>query len=104
MMPETTLRAFFDPVFYELNKLGDLLSVYEIKYPIAQRQLEREFEAILAFIASGGRMGRSTKELHDHFLGMMDKSKIRERLNWLIQEKKIIRSVGAKYTNFYFLK
>lgn len=104
MMPKTTLLALFVPVFGELNKLIDSMSVYELKYPIAQRQLEKEFDAIIAFIASGGRMGRSTKELHNQFLGMMDKSKIRERLNWLIDEKKIMKSVGVKYTNFYFLK
>lgn len=103
MMSKTTLLALLDPVFGELNKLIDSISVYELKYPVAQRQLEKEFDAIIAFIASGGRMGRSTKELHKQFHGMMDKSKIRERLNWLVQEKKIIKSVGAKYTNFYFL-
>lgn len=104
MMSKTTLLALLDPVFGELNKLIDSISVYELKYPIAQRQLEKEFDEIIAFIASGGRMGRSTTELNDQFSGVMNSGKVRERLNWLIDEKKIIKSVGAKYTNFYFLK
>lgn len=75
-----------------------------LRMTVNTQKFEKEFEDIIAFIALGGRMGRSTRELHNHFVGMMDASKIRERLNWLIVEKKIMKSVGAKYTNFYFLK
>jgi len=106
MMCNATVLALLDLVLGILQQLRNSLTVStnECKYPKAWRQLEKEFDAIIAFIASGGRAGRSTTELNDQFSGVMNSGEVRERLNWLLDEKKIIKSVGAKYTNFYFLK
>lgn len=106
MMHKTTLLALVDLVLGVLQQLRNSLSTYtnECKYPKAWEQLEKECDAIIAFIALGGRAGRSTTELNDQFSDVMNSDKVRERLNWLIDEKKIMKSVGAKYTNFYFLK
>ena len=105
LLAEELLRKYSTAKLVITSRIHCALPCLALGTPVIYLQgFEKEFDAFIAFIASGGQMGRSTTELNDQFSGVMNSDKVRERLNWLIDEKKIMKSVGAKYTNFYFLK
>ena len=103
MIQKTALFALLDLVINELETQRDSLSLRKPKYPKVMDLNERELDAVLEFIALGGKEGRSTKVLQDYFGKTMNKHRVKLILDWLLIEEKIVKRT-INMANFYSIK
>lgn len=75
-----------------------------IPYPVVLEKIVKELDYIDSFIRMSGETGCMTKELNAQFSKYLDSRQLKERLDWLIMEKRIDRKekkVGNFYSVFY---